>query len=326
MTQEVAVGRGGNRQRMSTSHSTSHGAIADSSTPLVREQAEPGNAQATFSSSATLNAQVWLEQFPWRPTSAWAILAALVAIRPPLVTLDWRTVVLVLLLADPLWGSIWRLAAGRTELLPLQATQRTSRRVWLPYLVPESPAARLLDWNQARALPLLFRVGMPSLLLALAVALVLTPMAMWMTGAVFLISVLGWITRRALKSSTTLLQSMMTITLPWLLALSIFGTELTNQEWTLHLLVLAFWTLHNWGERRNLQFKADAFGLLLLAIAEVGMITLLILLRAPVWPALLTVLWLPTWLSVYYRRPIQHLNFIWLLAMLLSAWALGQSI
>lgn len=73
---------------------------------------------------------------------------------------EWRTILLVLVLVDPLWGSIWRLAAGREELLPLQ-TKVTPHLVWLPYLKPGSPAARLFDWNYVRAVPLLFRVGLP---------------------------------------------------------------------------------------------------------------------------------------------------------------------
>lgn len=299
--------------------------IADEQTVTAADGSTVATAPPSFSSSATLNAQFWLEQFPWRPTAAWAVLAAVIAIGTSPFALEWRTVVLVLLLADPLWGSIWRLAAGRDELLPLQ-TKVAQRTIWLPYLVDESPAARLLDWNQARALPLLFRVGLPSLLLAVGVAVVLSPVAVWMTGGVFLVSILGWITRRSLRSSTTLLHSMVTITLPWLLALNIFGSELSDVEWTIHVVVVALWTIHNWGEGRSLRSGADPLGLLLLAVAEVGMVSLLIFVRAPFWLALLIVLWLPTWLSVYYRRPIQHLNFVWLLALLLSAWAIGHSI
>lgn len=281
--------------------------------------------QQTFSSSATLNAQFWLEQFPWRPTAAWAVVAALLAAGTNWLTLDWRTVVLVILLADPLWGSIWRLAAGRAELLPLH-NKVAPRPVWLPYLLPDSPAAQLLDWHQLRALPLLFRVGLPSLLLATGVAAALTPIAIWMTLCVLAISLIGWITRRALNSSTTLLHSLVTVTLPWLLVLTLFGEQISDADWLVHLLLLAFWSFHNWGEGRNLRSIADGFGLLLLAVAEIGIISLLIFVRAPFWLALLIVLWLPTWLAIYARRPLQRMNFVWLLAMLLSAWALGQSL
>lgn len=280
----------------------------------------------TFSSSATINAQFWLEQLPWRPTAAWTVIAGILAIGIGTFSmLDWRTVVLVLLLADPLWGSIWRLAAGRDEILPLQRGS-TIHRIWLPYLVPSSPAAQLFDGNYARALPLLFRVGLPSLLLASAVAVALTPIALWMTAVVFLISILGWIIRRALHSSTTFLHSVVTVSLPWLLVLTLFETTLPDTHWRIHLLLIALWTLHNWGEGRNLRAVGDSLGLLLLATAEVGMVSLLIFLRAPFWLALLIILWLPTWLSIYYRRPLEHLNFLWLLAMLLSAWALGQNL
>lgn len=287
------------------------------------EHAETPQLSPTFSSSATINTQFWLEQLPWRPTAAWATVAALLAIGGGTATLDWRTVVLVLLLADPLWGSIWRLAAGRDEILPLQQ-KNANYRIWLPYLIPDSPAARLFDWNQTSALPLLFRIGFPSLLLSCAVALVLTPVALWMTACVFLISILGWIIRRTLKSQTTFLHSLVTITMPWLLTFSLFGTEITNRQWTIHLILATFWTLHNWGEGRNLRQVGDLLGVLLLAIAEIGMIYLLIFLHAPFWLALLVILWLPTWLAIYYRRPVQHLNVFWLLAMLLSAWAMGQ--
>lgn len=277
----------------------------------------------TFSSSATINTQFWLEQLPWRPTAAWSTIVALLAIGSNLSTVDWRTVVLVLLLADPLWGSIWRLAAGRDEVLPLHS-MGAAHKIWLPYLLPGSPAARLFDWNQTHALPLLFRVGLPSLLLSSAVALVLTPVAVWMTACVLLISILGWIIRRTIHSSTTFFQSLITITMPWLLTLTIFGADISDRQWVLHLILLTLWTLHNWGEGRNLRTVADPLGMLLLAIAEIGIIYLLVFLRAPFWVALLVILWLPTWLSLYYRRPVQHLGFIWLLAMVLSAWAVGQ--
>lgn len=297
---------------------------ADTAYDVPVEEALRGQRQApSFSSSATINTQFWLEQLPWRPTAAWTVVAALLAIWGNFSTFDWRILVLVLLLADPLWGSIWRLAAGRDEILPLRRKD-SANRIWLPYLIPGSPAARLFDWNYTHALPLLFRVGFPSLLLSSAVALVLTPAALWMTACVFLISILGWIIRRTLLSSTTFLHSLVTITMPWLLTLTLFGTQISDRQWALHLIFITLWTLHNWGEGRNLRTVADPLGLLLFAIAEIGIICLLIFLRAPFWLALLVILWLPTWLSVYYRRPVHHLNFVWLLAMLLSAWAFGQ--
>ena len=62
-----------------------------------------------------------------------------------------------------------------------------------------------------------------------------------------------------------------------------------------------------------------------LAIAGIFAV-LLVVARAPLWLALMSVLWLPTWLLIYQRRPLQRLNFWWLLGMLISGLALGQSL
>lgn len=280
----------------------------------------------TFSSSATLNAQFWIEQFPWRPTAAWAAIAVLLMIDFGWQSLlaEWRTILLLLVLVDPLWGSIWRLAAGRDELLPLQ-TRVAPRQVWLPYMKPDSPAARLFDWNYVRAVPLLFRVGMPTLLLALVVAVIIDSTALWMTGAVFLASVLAWIVRRTMHSSASLLHSLVTIMLPALLTLTLFQPLATEFNGKLQVLLIAFWTIHNWGEGRNLRSIADPWGLLLLGVAEMGIISLLLFIQAPLWLAFLVLLWLPTWLAIYQGQNLRRLNFVWLAAMLLSAWAVGQS-
>lgn len=237
---------------------------------------------------------------------------------------EWRTIILLLILVDPLWGSIWRLAAGRDELLPLQS-RVAQRHVWLPYLKPGSPAARLFDWNYVRAVPLLFRVGLPSLCLALVVAAVIDPIAIWLTCVVFLSSVLAWIVRRTLASSANFLHSLVTVALPALLALSVFQPVAGETPWTVRLLLLAFWTIHNWGEGRNLRSIADPWGLLLLGIGEMGMISVLLFRQAPLWLAFLILLWLPTWLAIYQGQNLRRLNFIWLAAMLISAWAIGQS-
>jgi hypothetical protein len=279
----------------------------------------------TFSSSATLNAQFWIEQFPWRPTSAWGALAALLLLGFgwQAVIDEWRTIILVLVLVDPLWGSIWRLAAGRDELLPLQS-RVAQRHVWLPYLKPGSPAARLFDWNYVRAVPLLFRVGLPSLCLALVVAAVIDPVAIWLTCVVFLASVLAWIVRRTLNSSANFLHSLVTVALPALLTFSLFQPIAGETPWMVRLLLLGFWTIHNWGEGRNLRSIADPWGLLLLGIGEMGMVSVLLFRQAPLWLAFLILLWLPTWLAIYQGQNLRRLNFIWLAAMLISAWAIGQ--
>ncbi len=237
--------------------------------------------------------------------------------------LNWQTVALLLLLVDPLWGSIWRLAAGRAELLPLH-THAVTYQVWLPYLRRDAPAARLLGWDNAGAFPLLFRVALPSVILASAVSLVLGITALWMTGLVALVSILGWTSRRVLQLSPALLHSIVTIALPWALAINLFGHLGNGTHWKLNLALVLLWVLHNWGEGRSIRSSDDWFGLALLAVAEVGIVLLFVLARTPFWLVPLVVLWLPAWLAVYQKQRLQRANIWWLLSMLVSSLAVGQ--
>lgn len=292
------------------------------------------------SASATLVAQFWFERFPWRPTAAWSAVAALLSVayfstqRSVSGNIDWRALVLLLLLVDPLWGSLWRMAWGRDELLPLRQHVMT-QKFWLPYLRTGSPAARIMGIGGERqgggtVFPLLFRVALPSFLLAAGVALTLGLPALWMTVAVALCSILGWVNRRIWNRQTHLLHALVTIALPWSAALSLFGgggggvAAGGSGTWRLPVLLLLLWTVHNWGEGRCLRNPADRWGAALLGVADVGIGILLIVAKAPVWLALLVVLWLPTWLSIYYGRSLQRVSVWWLAAMLVSALAVGQ--
>ncbi len=293
---------------------------------ILRGLTPPANsAEMSYAGNTTLNIQIWLGAFPWRPTSAWAVLAAMLSTgllaRPS--DLNWQILALLLVLVDLLWGGIWRLAAGRQALLPLH-TQVTPQQVWLPYLQPRSPAHKLLGWDNTGVLPLLFRVVLPSVVLALAVAGVLGVTAVWMTGLLVLVSVLGWTSRRSLEAQPILLQSIATIGLPWLLAAQLLpGTG--EGGWPLsQAAMILLWVLHNWGEGRLLCAYDDRFGLLLLAVAEVGMVFLLVFMQAPLWLGLLVILWLPAWLLIYQHQPLQRVTIWWLGAMLISALALGQ--
>jgi hypothetical protein len=183
----------------------------------------------------------------------------------------------------------------------------------------------LLGWDESGVLPLLFRVALPSVILALALASVLGVTAVTMTGLVVLISLLGWTSRRALAVRPLLLQSVATIGLPWLLTLRLLpglgepGGGLTP------LTVLALlWILHNWGEGRLLCAPDDWLGRGLLALAEIGIVVLLVVVRSPLWLGLLVVIWLPAWFLLYLGQPLQRVTVWWLAAMLISALALGQ--
>ncbi len=281
----------------------------------------------SLAGSATLNAQFWLSQYPWRPTAGWAAVAAFLSaglLAQPL-DLAWSEAALLLLLVDPLWGSIWRLAGGRAQLLPLHEHE-LPRRVWLPYMEAASPAALFLGRDDKGVLHLLFRVGLPTLALAFALAAVLGPSAVWLTAVVVGIAVLGWISRHVLDTLPALLHSVITIALPWMLVLLLFGLGGEDGGWRAHGLLALLWLIHNWGEGRVLRNARDRAGIGLMALADIGIALLMALLRVPLWLAVMAVLWLPTWLSLVQGRPMTRLNIWWLLAMLVSAAALGQNV
>lgn len=296
-------------------------------------QAVLRNETSNLADSATLNAQIWLSQFPWRPTAGWAAIAGFLSagLLDGSLDLVWAEVVLMLLLVDPLWGGIWRLAAGRAEMLPLHEHE-LRRKVWLPYMEERSPAALLLGWDDRGVLHLLYRVALPTVALTLAVALVLGPVAIWLTLAVIAITGIGWTSRHAIAVLPALLHSAITVALPWALALMHFGLGEASSEataapnWQPHGILVLLWFIHNWGEGRILRNPADWPGIGLLAVADAGILLLLVALRLPLWLAVIAVLWLPTWLSLAQRRPMLRISFWWLLAMLASAAALGQSL
>jgi hypothetical protein len=90
--------------------------------------------------------------------------------------------------------------------------------------------------------------------------------------------------------------------------------------------LVGLWFIHNWGEGRLLRSHSDLLGICLLAMSDLGLALILVIAQAPLWLALMSVLWLPTWVLIYQRRPLQRLNFWWLLGMLISGLALGQSL
>lgn len=278
-----------------------------------------------LSGSATLNAQVWISQFPLRPTAGWVVIAAFLATGWPLqpTAVVWRDLALILLLADPLWGSVWRLAAGRGEMLQLHARD-TASGVWLPYLQPGSPADRLLGHDEQGVLHLLARVVLPTVALPLAIAWVLGTSALFLTAVVIVAGVMGWIVRHSVGTIPALLHSLVTVALPWLLGLLLFDAVDSAGAWSLHLALIAIWTLHNWGEGRYLRVPGDRAGVALLALADLAIVALLIAGRAPLPLALLAVIWLPVWLTVLQRRAVPQLNVMWLLALLITAVAIGQ--
>jgi hypothetical protein len=273
--------------------------------------------------SATLNAQFWLQAVPWRPTAGWAVVASLLAAGAldRVAGFDWPRLVLVWLLADLLWGSLWRMAGGREQILPL-GKEVGEARLRLPYLQPGSPAAELLDLDTANSMPYVVRIAAPTLALALLAAAALGRAALVGTALLAAITVFGWIVRRSLHVSAPSLHALAVVALPWWLALAEFGPGAGGAGFATALLVL--WTVHHWGEARGTVYAGDRVAPLLIGAAELGLAALLIYAKAPIWLAILAVLALPTWIAVYQRQPLGGQRAWWLAAMLISAAAVGQ--
>jgi hypothetical protein len=280
----------------------------------------------TASSSAVLDARIWMERSPWRVAGGWSMLAALlsagIASQPLIV--DIPRLLLIFLLVDLLWGSIWGAMTLPNSLPNLeQATPQT--RVWLPYLRPNSPASRLFGYDRPGILPLLARVALPGVALSLLVAAALDPMLLWLTLAVVVLSISGWLHRQVELVPVGLLHTLVSVSLPWWAALQFMSGSVLI-DWRYPIANAILWTIHMWGANRSADMPGDRFGLAGVALAQLGVSGLVILAEAPFWLALLTVLWLPTWLAVYRQQPLRRVEWWWLLAMLMSSVAVGQSV
>lgn len=276
--------------------------------------------------SGLFNAQVWVERSFWRPAALWAGVAGALTAGVTLDSVDWRMLALALLLVDVLWGSVWRLAGGREQLLPLSAQSLQTPQRSLPYLQPGSPAARLLAGDHHDLWPLALRAGAPALLLALLVAAVLGAEALVLTVAVIIIAGLGWTARHTLRTIPIVLASVVSIGLPWLLTLRLMTPPELSRAWLPALLLLTLWVLHHWGEVRIVHDTHDAFAMVCLGASEIGLCVLLVWLQAPLWLAVIVLLVLPAWLAIAQGHTVgTRMQPLWLLALLVSALTVGQA-
>ncbi len=286
---------------------------------------EPTAAALDLMAPGLFNVQTWVDHAFWRPAAFWAGIAGALAVDARLLGLDWRALALALILADLLWGGVWRLAGGRARLLPL-SPHALRQNVWLPYLQPGSPAARVFATDHQDLWPLALRVGAPAIVLALLVAAVLGVEAVVLTLIVVALTVLGWTARHTLRGIPIVLASLVSIGLPWLLLMQQVAPPDGAGMWGAPALLAALWTLHHWGETRLLADGRDPVSLLLLAVGELGLCVLLIVAQAPLGLAGVVLLLLPSWLAIVQGRPVgRRVQPLWLLAMLLSALALGQT-
>lgn len=281
-----------------------------------------------------LGVEARLHTAPWRSVAAWSVLAAGLSLGiltgqsgSTLGLGAWPTLLLCGLLADGLWGGIWRGLTGATVLPPrsaqgdADASQGAGQ--WLPYLQPGSPAARLLGGDHAGGFVQNLRAALPIMLAALVLAAVLGPGALILTGVMILVASLAWLAAHNRSILALPLSTTATVLLPWTLVLFTLtgnGGETDSRVWLLALL----WTLHHWGVSRQDAASPDRLGLGLMALATVGMAALLIQAQASVGLAMLAALWLPAWLWTVQSNHPRRVSLLWTLSMLASAVALGS--
>ena len=275
------------------------------------------------SSSALLDARLWLELSPWRISAAWSLAAAVLAagigdvsrtVSPPML-------VLLFLLVDPLWGNMWG-GLATPEALPRIQYSMLHRRPWLPYLTMGSPAARLFGMHGPGVLSILARAWLPGALATFVAAFAIGMPAVWATLVVLGIAVMGWLQRHVALISASVLHSLVVVAAPWALGMMLFGPDLwSGYHWALIFL----WTVHVWGANRSLDNPGARSGLAGMALAQAGIALLLILGQAPLPLAVLGILWLATWMATYRGQSLVNVQASWTAALLVSAAAMAQA-
>ncbi|MCC7355895.1 MAG: hypothetical protein IT330_19320 [Anaerolineae bacterium] len=254
--------------------------------------------------------RVWLSGSPWRLRPAWAVLAgALVAGATPWRQDDAVVLLLIVFLADALWGGVWNFLGGTVALVGGGAGEGVSYP--LPYTQPASPSARLFAWLQGPA-GHAWRDGIIALAWAFFLAGLINPGAMVLTGAVGGLSALT----RGLPEPHRLRRvaaGLVTLGLPWALGMHLFG------PWEPRGLILAgaFTLLVVWS---NGVVQRAGVGL-----AHVMIVALLVIWRLPLaagGTGLL--LWAPTLWAMKGGSGSLLRRWAgpwWLAALLLAAWA-----
>ena len=254
--------------------------------------------------------RVWLAGNPWRPRPAWAVVAgALAAGAVPWRQQDAVALLLLVFLADALWGSVWGLLGGRAAFFAGGVNGGFASP--LPYTQPGSPAARWFAWLQGpegRA----WRDGAVALAWALFLAGLVSAKALALTGTVGILAILSR-DRATGQPLGRLAAGLVALGLPWALGVHLFGAW----GWR-NLLPAASFTLL----AASIHGSVFRFGV---GVAHIAIIAFLVWERLPLaaggvglllWPPML-------WVVQGVESPLllRRAGPWWLAALLASAWA-----
>ena len=199
------------------------------------------------------------------------------------------------------------------------------RRPRLPYLALGSPAAaRFWDCTVPASLTILARVWLPGVVVAFVAAFAIGMSAVWATLIVLGLALSAWLQRHVSLIPASVLHSprsrggALVHGLDVVRARSLERTPLDacfavdfaclgreQQVWT---------TRAGWVDSRAWQW------------AQAGIALLLIFGQAPLPLAVLSVLWLATWVAVYRGQSLVKVQASWTAALLVSAAAMSQTV
>lgn len=173
----------------------------------------PRRAQLASGVGPLIGLRIWIGSGIWRIGPAWAVLAGALTSGAALLA-DTTPLRLVgtALLADSVWGVLWRM----TALTPAAQDDPPAETIGLPYYRQTSPAGRFLR--------LLWRIsggaGWPELFASVAAALILGLLlgapALILTIAAWAITLWGWLLIQAGRRPAAC-DALLNVGLPWLL-------------------------------------------------------------------------------------------------------------
>lgn len=261
--------------------------------------------------------RLWLAGSPWRLAGTWLVLAGLVATAGLRVqTVSLVTVLLAVLLADPVWSALWAQVAERSVCT--DAGLNDSGWPRLPYAAPDGP---LEAKGLTRAL--VRDVG-PLLLVAALISALIGTSALVCTGVVVLLSLVGWTSRMAGQIGWYRWQQVcVQILVPFVLGILLAGAWPPTPlgSWLAGLAVAAALLA-----RASLANRDGEAGALIYAgLGSVIIVVVLMLARLPLAAGLASLVALgPLLLLTQRRAPRSGLvDFWWWLLLVLVAAALG---
>jgi hypothetical protein len=263
----------------------------------------------------------------WRIGPVWAVLAGALASGAPLLgdAVPLRLVGAAIL-ADSVWGVLWRLtAADDTERLNQPAEDDH-----LPYFQPQSPAGRALGMLHDIAPGASWGELMAALVLTGVLGLLLGASALVLSAVAYVVILWAWALARAGKQPAGC-DALLNVGLPWLLGLALARDAL---QWSGGVPLLpgvmmgiAFTTLQ-WGARRA--YLSHGIRMFAVWLGQAAVVVALIGLDQP-WALVLVVaallpsamwLWRSGAMAMEVEGALWQSGPWWLAAMLLSAVAL----